>query len=103
MSLVYSCSMCPGHQDIEGLPDSQRNIWWLVYTGQPFCVENIYLCRDCWKEVKRMIEEERKYYEDMARNAQLQIDHADHDCGTLQGQGCSVCVEYDDGYGKDCA
>ena len=27
----------------------------------------------------------------------------DHDCGTVQGQACQVCAEYDDGYGKDCA
>ena len=96
---LYRCSRCMLIEDQDIVQDPDRKIGLVMHLiwpyDQAYAKDRIYLCLDCMQEVKKEVLKMREYYEDMAINAQL---HIDHDCGTPQGQGCQVCA---DGYGKD--
>ena len=100
---LYTCTRCTLSEDQDEVKESNLKIGLVLHLiwpyDQAYAKDRIYLCLDCMQEVKEEVLKMRESFEDMAEKAQ-----EDHDCGTVQGQGCQVCInEYDDGYGKDCA
>ena len=107
MSLLYKCERCTLTHDHEVVPQEQQVIGAIIHLVWPFEAvggkDTVYLCSDCFKEMRTWIKESRAMYEDMAEKAkeQAEVDYDNHDHKGAE-HGC-VCESMDDGYGKDVA
>ena len=111
MSLLYKCERCTLTHDHEVVPQEQQVIGAVIHLVWPFKAvggkDTVYLCSDCFREVRVYISECKKMYEDLAAQAKVQAEKQNredlldlHDCHASPEDGCT-CFSVYDGFGRE--